>query len=117
MSRNRENCRRRPFNNDFAPSRSCTLAAVTTTVRSNPRVSTKRWRLRPLTCLCVSPRTPFFRGLDRLAVDDPGTGLAVFPARHPHIAPQQVVHERPGPVLAPDPKVVVDNLPRREVMR
>src|SRR5215472_17252233 len=26
------------------------------------------------------------------------------------------MHERPGSVLTPDPKVVIDNLPRREVM-
>lgn len=37
-----------------AASRSCTLAAVTVTANSRPRVSTTRWRLRPLTFLPAS---------------------------------------------------------------
>lgn len=37
-----------------APSRSCTLAAVALTVGRSPKVSTTRWRLRPLTFLPAS---------------------------------------------------------------
>ena len=42
-----------------APSRSCTLAALTVTASSSPSVSTTRWRLRPLTFLPASkPASP-----------------------------------------------------------
>jgi hypothetical protein len=42
-----------------APSRSCTLAAVTTTNQTKPSVSTSTWRLRPLVLLPAShPCTP-----------------------------------------------------------
>jgi hypothetical protein len=43
--------------------------------------------------------------------------LAMFAHGHPHIAAEQVVHPLPAPILTPDPKVVIDDLPRREVMR
>jgi hypothetical protein len=52
-----------------------------------------------------------------LTIDHASTGLAVFTSGDPHIAPKQVMHPLPGAVLAPEPKVVVDDLPRREVMR
>ena len=42
-----------------APSQSCTEAAVTTTNKSKPRVSTNKWRLRALMYLAAAkPRTP-----------------------------------------------------------
>src|SRR5207253_10614598 len=40
------------------PCRSSTWAAVTTTATTSPSVSTKRWRLRPLTFLFPSNLTP-----------------------------------------------------------
>src|SRR3954465_11184538 len=52
----------------IAPSRSATLAAVTSTTISRPMVSTTRCRLRPLVFLPASqPREP------RPTVDPPGT--------------------------------------------
>jgi len=42
--------------------------------------------------------------------------LAVPAGRHPDIAVQQVMHELPGAVLAPTPKVVIDDLPRGQIM-
>ena len=58
-----------------APSRSCTLAAVTSSAQIRPRVSTPRWRLRPLTFFQRHSQefsqvrsAPFFRRLHRLSV-------------------------------------------------
>jgi hypothetical protein len=38
----------------LAPARSVVLAGVTATPSTNPKVSTSRWRLRPLICLAAS---------------------------------------------------------------
>src|SRR5262249_51410748 len=68
-------------------------------------------------CACQRRSPPCFGGLDLLPIDNPRTGLAPFARGHPHIAPQQVVQARPGPVLTPATKVVIDYLPRRAVVR
>jgi hypothetical protein len=60
---------------------------------------------------------PFFRCLDRLAVDHGGAGALLATLLVTHFAAQAVVHLLPGIVLAPTPRVVVDGPLRREVMR
>ena len=58
---------------------------------------------------------PFFRGLDRLPIDDPGAGLPVLARGDVDIAAEQVMHQLPGAILAPTPKIVLDDLPGREI--
>jgi hypothetical protein len=99
----RKRCRK-TSSKDMAPARSCTLAAVTTTVRSSPRVSTRMGRLRPLTCLGLSsPWLPCFGGLHGLTIDDPGARLAPLPSNPPDITAELVMHQ-------------LDDLPGREIM-
>ncbi len=59
---------------------------------------------------------PFFGGLHGLTIHDPSTGLAPLPSGHAHIAAEQIMHQLPGAIFLPTPKVLVDNLPRRQVM-
>src|SRR5271156_6507290 len=66
------------------PSRSWTLAGVTSACNSRPCMSTRTWRFFPLINLPASKpggsmRAPFFCALDALAVDDTGgwTGFQV----------------------------------------
>jgi hypothetical protein len=102
---------------DMAPSRSWTLAAVTTTASSTPKVSTKRWRLRPLTCLSVAyPWPPFVRGLDRLASDAPGAGLPLFPRGDAHIAAEEIMPHLPRPILLPVATGVIHDPPWRQIV-
>ncbi len=64
----------------LAPSQSPILAAVTLTLSSNPLVSTKMWRLRPLTFLPhQSHIRTLFRRFDRLTVHTSGTGRCFSP--------------------------------------
>jgi hypothetical protein len=56
-----ENRSRSIANSGQAPSRSCTLAAVTTTASSRPRVSTAICRLRPL--IFFPPSKPLLAAL------------------------------------------------------
>jgi hypothetical protein len=73
--------------------------------------------VRPLTCLGVSqPRPPFFRRLDRLALDARRTGLSLLAHSDPHVATEQVVHHVPGAVLLPAPNILVDDLPWGQVV-
>jgi hypothetical protein len=51
-----------------------------------------------------------------LASEDPGAGLPVFASRDRDSAAEQVMHEPPGAILAPRPKVMVDHPPRGQVM-
>ena len=117
MTRSREKRCRRTSSRDMAPSRSCTLAAVTTTVRTSPRVSTRICRLRPLMFWAYRSRgPPFFGGLHGLTIDDPGTRLAPLPSGHADITAEQVMHQLPSPIVAPAPKILIDDLPGREIM-
>ncbi len=54
--------------------------------------------------------------LDRLAVDYARAGLRVSSEVNPHPLAQRPVHPFPGAVEAPSSEVVVDGLPRREVV-
>ena len=96
-----------------APSRSCISAGCTTTVSSSPRVSTTMSCAHSPVCQRRSPWAPFFRGLDRLAVDDrgAGTGLAT-------LGLSQCYAGRRGPVAiraTPGAEVMEDDAPRQVV--
>ena len=67
-------------------------------------------------CLRHTPVAPFFRGLNRLTVDDGGarTGLAAQGTQY--LGEQEVMNFLQGAVPAPGPKVVTDQLPWRQVM-
>jgi hypothetical protein len=52
-----------------------------------------------------------FGGLDRLTVETSSTGLAALAGGHADIAPEQIMHPLPAPVLAPAPEVLVHHLP------
>lgn len=80
-------------------------------------MSTRIWRVRPLTCWCASsPWTPCFGGLDGLTLEAPRAGLAVPARGHPHIAPAEVVQHRPRTIVLPRPNIMLDALPGGEVM-
>ena len=86
-----------------APSRSCTLAAVTSSAQIRPRVSTPRWRLRPLTFFQRHSQefsqvrsALFFRRLHRLAVDNNDGGSGFFTRRKAHLAAQRRTLRRRG---------------------
>ncbi|GIV78348.1 MAG: hypothetical protein KatS3mg050_2742 [Litorilinea sp.] len=99
-----------------APSRSCTDAAVTSTARRRPVVSTRMWRLRPVVRFPPSkPRMPHrvHPRLDRLAVDAVRRRMFVSPFPAAHLGPQRVVDPLPGTVVSPLAKVGVDTWPRR----
>ena len=66
---------------------------------------------------CRRRGPPFVGGLHGLAIDDPGTRLAPLPGGHPDIAAEQVMHALPRPVVPPAPKLLLDDLPGREIMR
>src|SRR3954466_9960911 len=55
-------------------------------------------------------------GLDRLAVHHPGARFGISVLAHPHTLAQGGVDPLPGAVLTPHPQVMVDGLPRREVV-
>jgi hypothetical protein len=55
-------------------------------------------------------------GLDRLTIENPSTRLAALASSHSDIAPEQIRHPLPGPVLPPTPEVLGDNLPWRKVV-
>jgi hypothetical protein len=79
ISRNRENLCLSRSSTSLAPAPSWILAACTITASTNPSVSTKPWRLRPLTRLPASnPHAPFFGRFDRLTIEKRGAGLALF---------------------------------------
>ena len=67
-------------------------------------------------CPRRSPEAPFFRGLYALAVDNrpAGTGLAAQGLPDP--GEQGVMDSRPGSIPPPNPEVVVDQLPRWQVV-
>src|SRR6266568_4051133 len=48
---------------------------------------------------------PFFRGLDALAVQDPGAGGRFFAGLGPHPFPQGIMNAHPSAVLAPAPVI------------
>ena len=86
-----------------APSRSCTLAAVTSSAQIRPRVSTPRWRLRPLTFFQRHSQefsqvrsALFFRRLHRLAVDNNDGGSGFFTRRKARLAAQRRTLRRRG---------------------
>src|SRR3954451_17725401 len=103
-----------------APSRSATLAAVTSTTISRPIVSTTRCRLRPLVFLPASqPRVP----VPTVAAPDtvwestaPGRGHRTASGGVPDRVAQCVVDPVDGAIGGPPLEVEVDGVPRREVV-
>ena len=67
-------------------------------------------------CLRRTPEAPFFRSLHALAVDNGPAGTGMSPLTLPYLGNQGVVNPRPGPIPSPDPEVVIDQLPRRQVV-
>ena len=57
------------------------------------------------------------RRLDRLAVQDRGTGLRIPAFGFPKFSSQSRVDVCPSPVFTPETELVVDGLPRRQVVR
>src|ERR1700730_18321178 len=90
----------------------------TSTPKISPRVSTKRWRLRPFTFLPPSnPTGPLFRRFDRLTVNDSGAGLLLLPHRPTVIFPQLGMHLGQQPTALPAVKATGDRLPGRIIVR
>jgi hypothetical protein len=101
-------------NSRAAPSRSPTLASVT----SKPTVSTKMNRLRPLKRLPPSKlRRPFFRRFDGLTIDAGGTWGGLMPSRYPHFFPQKAVLLSPQASFLPRSIGILDGLPCGNLMR
>jgi len=65
----------------------------------------------------VAAEAPDAGGLDRLAVDNPGTRPGLTPVPDPFALAQQSVDPLPGPVAAPLTEVVIDRLPGRKIAR
>src|SRR6266851_3467987 len=92
-------------------------AGKTSTAKIRPRVSTKRWRLRPFIFLPPSnPTGPFFRRFDRLTVDDSCAGLLLLPHRKAVIFPQLGMHLGQQPTALPAIKATGDRLPGRIIV-
>lgn len=64
----------------------------------------------------VASDSPDPGGLDRLAVDDAGTGLEVTPNPNSEPFPEGRVDTLPGAIQPPEPEVVIDGLPGRELV-
>src|SRR6266849_6292566 len=60
---------------------------------------------------------PFFRGLDALSVQDPGTGGRLFPGGAAHLLAQGVVDAHPTAILAPATVIPPDGAVGGEVVR
>src|SRR5918911_1680103 len=93
-------------------------AGATGARSSSPSVSTRMWRLRPLTSFppVEAALAAGFGGLDRLAVQDGGAGLGMATRRHPDAFAQDGVQVLPGAVLGPLVEVVADGPPIRELL-
>jgi hypothetical protein len=59
----------------------------------------------------------FFSGFNRLAVDHGGTRFGIPTGLPPHPFSQGRIELFPTPVLGPLPKVIVDGLPRGQIVR
>jgi len=51
-----------------------------------------------------------------LTIDDGATGLRVASHPFPHLFAERVVELLENTLVAPEPEIVIDRLPRREVM-
>lgn len=59
---------------------------------------------------------PLFRGLHRLAVDDPNRRLFLSALTFSLFPTKGLAYSLPGPVVAPVPEVVLDRRPGREIV-
>ena len=91
-------------------------------LRTNPSVSTSRWRFLPLTFLAPSyplssPPTPVVLaecgGLGGVRVRYCGAGLRASPEPSAKALADRTVHHLLGTVEGPSHEVVVEGLPRR----
>src|ERR1700741_4154273 len=105
-----------------APSRSCTSAGWTTTFSKRPSVSTRMWRLRPVTFLPASKpagraQSPLLSDLGAWAVDDRGRGarFSAFSFARRHV--ELVVDALQRAVPLPQHEVVIRRALRRQVLR
>ena len=91
---------------------------VNTATRIRPRVSTRRWRFRPLHLL--SSIKAAFSGLvshfNALSVED-GRARGFFSAFLTPLFPKGIVNALPNSQLLPTGKVIIDQAPSRKVMR
>ena len=105
--------------NKSAPiSRSVASAPATHISNGHPRVSTTRWRLRPLILFPPVPAS-FTAGLGafhRLAIHDARGGIRVSSFTSTDFTPQQRHYLVPRPILRPLVVVVIHRLPDGKVM-
>jgi hypothetical protein len=110
--------RRSRHSSGRAPSRSWTLAAVTTIASSSPRVSTARWRFRPLTFGGVVAAALLGDGVGgphRLGVDDRRARNGVGACDEADLGAELVVQCAGGAAGVPAPVEPVYGAPGREV--
>ena len=101
----------------LTPSRSWMLAALITTAKSNPMVSTTMCRLRPDTLLpALLLRGSFSCGPHRLAVDEGPAGGGIPALALPDHAPQRLLHPFPSGIGSPLTEILPDRPPRRQVV-
>ena len=81
-------------------------------------MSTKTWRLMPLTFLpaSVAALPAAFAGLDGLAVDDAGAGLTLAIVDQPDVVAQIRMNLFQQAGMGPTAKVTVSALPWRQVL-
>ena len=98
----------------WPPLRSGRLAAWTTTESKSPSVSTRIWRLTPdqLLVPVVAAQSAHER-LDRLALDNRGTGGGIAAGMEPGQLAQVRMDRTQMPIATPLPKVVLDASARR----
>ncbi len=115
------NCRRAQRSSSKAPSRSWMSAGRTTTLNRRPIVSTRMWRLRPLTFL---PRRnpkdrakpPFLRSFGALAVDDGRCRARLSAFRLARLDIERVMDALQRSVPVPQVEIVVNRALRRQIL-
>src|SRR5271154_6992909 len=105
----------------LAPSRSCTLAGWTATLSRRPRVSTRMWRLRPMTflphqSLAGRAQSRLLSRLAALAVDDRRRRARFAPGPLARLDVERVMDALQRAVPIPQAKVVVRRALRRQIL-
>src|SRR5215831_19989204 len=64
----------------------------------------------------IATHASLFTGAHRLAVQHRSAGLALSSSRLPHPLAHRVMHLRPDSLPAPRPRVMIDRMPRRQIV-